>query len=108
MTDTTIWIVIVGMALTNVILRALPLAILSRMELPPIVERWLGFVPVSVMAAMVATSVLQPDGIWLPPLTNPYLLASVPTAVVYRSTRSFLGATAVGILSFLAFRYMLG
>ena len=80
------------MALTNIALRATPIALLSRLRLPPLVERWLGYVPVSVMAAIVATSeMLTPGGRWLALTRNPYLLAAVPTALVYRFTRSFLG-----------------
>jgi branched-subunit amino acid transport protein len=59
------------------------------------------------MAAIVALQVLRPDGHLEVSLTNHYLLAAVPTAVVYRFTRSFLGATLAGIVTFLALRYLL-
>lgn len=103
-----VWGVIAGMAITNLLFRGAPIALLSRLRLPLVVERWLGFVPVCVMASIVATSVVRPGGSWLPPLHNPYLLAAVPTALVYRFTRSFLGATVAGVLAFLALRYLLG
>jgi branched-subunit amino acid transport protein len=106
--STLAWGLVIGMAVTNIVLRGAPLALLSRLELPPTVQRWLGYVPVSVMAAIVATEVLKPGGQLLDPLHNPYLMAAVPTALVYRFTRSFLGATAAGMLSFLALRYLLG
>jgi branched-subunit amino acid transport protein len=96
------------MAVTNIVIRLLPIAAISRLELPEVVRRWLGFVPVSVMAAIVATQVLRPGGNWALTLDNPYLLAAVPTAFVFRFTRSFLGATAAGMVSFLALRYLLG
>jgi branched chain amino acid efflux pump len=102
------WGLIVGMAVSNYAMRAVPIAVMSRLDLPDGVRRWLGYIPVSVMAAIVATQVLRPDGRLQFTLTNPYLLAAFPTAIVYRMTRSFLGATATGILSFLAFRYLLG
>jgi branched-subunit amino acid transport protein len=108
MTPALAWTVIVGMALTNLALRVLPLSVLSRMRMPRVVERWLSYVPVSVMAAMVALEVLRPGGRWIGVVGNPYLLAAVPTALVYRFTNSFIGATIVGVLSFLALRYMLG
>jgi branched-subunit amino acid transport protein len=108
MSPELIWGVIAGMALTNVVLRFVPLAILSRLALPAVVERWLSYVPVTVMAAIVATEVLRPSGHWLPLNDNPYLLAMVPTALIYRYTRSFLGATVGGVAAFLAFRYLLG
>jgi len=102
------WGLTIGMAVTNLVMRATPIAIMSRLELPDGVRRWLGYIPVSVMAAIVATQVLRPEGRFQFTLANPYLLAALPTAIVYRITRSFLGATAAGILSFLAFRYLLG
>jgi branched-subunit amino acid transport protein len=107
MTALVVWGLIAGMAVTNIVLRGAPIAALSRLSLPPVVERWFGYIPVSVMAAIVAVQVLRPNGGWLPLLHNPYLLAAVPTALTYRFTRSFLGATAVGILAFLAFGYLL-
>lgn len=108
MSDGLIWGLIVGMAVTNIVWRGLPIAALSRLDLPVAVRRWLGYVPVSVMAAIVATQTLTPGGRFMAPLSNPYLLAAVPTAIVYRWTRSFLGATLTGMVSFLAFRYLLG
>jgi branched-subunit amino acid transport protein len=108
MDPTLVWSLIAGMALTNIIVRATPIAIMSRFELPDAVRRWLSYVPVSVMSAMVALEVLKPGDQWRMTLANPYLLAAVPTALVYRFTRSFLGAAVLGILAFLAFRYWLG
>ena len=107
MSPTLIWSLIAGMAITNFMVRAVPISVMSRLELPTAVRRWLGYVPVSVMAAIVAVQVLRPEGHLELTLTNPYLLAAVPTAVVYRFTRSFLGATVVGVISFLALRYLL-
>lgn len=108
MSAALVWSVIGGMALTNVLMRGVPILLLSRLKPPAIVERWLGYIPVCVMSAIVATSVLRPDGTWLAPLHNPYLLAAVLTAVVYRFSRSFLGATVAGVVAFLALGYLLG
>lgn len=108
MSATAVWITIAGMAVANIAIRLLPIAVLSRLELPRPVERWLSYVPVSVMAAIVATEVLRPGGQWQPFPVNPYLFAAVPTAIVYRFTRSLFGATVAGVLAFLAFRYLLG
>jgi len=106
--QTVIWVVIVGMAITNFVIRALPIAALSRSSLPPWMLRWLSFVPISVMGALVAGEVLRPGGIWQPPLTNPGVYAAVLTAIVFRFTRSFLGATLTGIVAFVAVRALLG
>lgn len=108
MSATTIWAVIIGMALVNFLIRFPSLAILSRAELPAWAKRWLSFIPVSAMATLVVGGVIRPDGRWLNPLANPYLWASVVTGVVYWRFRSFLGATLVGVASFLAFTALLG
>jgi branched-subunit amino acid transport protein len=103
-----IWAVIGGMAVTNFVLRLTPIAVLSRLRIPRPIERWLSYVPVSVMAAIVATEVVRPGGVWLAPWGNAYLMAALPTAFVYHRSRSLFGATVVGILAFLALRYLLG
>lgn len=103
-----IWAVIGGMAVTNLILRLVPIAVLSRLRIPRPVERWLSYVPVSVMAAFVATEVLRPGGVWLAPWGNAYLVAALPTAFIYHRTKSLFGATVAGVLAFLAMRYLLG
>ncbi len=108
MNTTVIWTVIVGMAVVNLAIRFPSLAILSRAELPGWLRRWLAYIPVSAMAALVVGGVVRPDGRWLPPLTNPYLWASVATAIVYWRFRSFLGATVAGVVFFLALRATLG
>jgi branched-subunit amino acid transport protein len=108
MSATTIWAVIVGMALANYLVRFVPIAVLSRVALPEWLRRWLSYIPVSVMATLVIGEVVRPDGVWLPPLTNPYLWAAVGTGAVYWRFRSFLGASLAGIVFFLALRAALG
>lgn len=107
MTSLLAWGLTIGMAVSNLLMRWTPLAVLSRLDLPEGVRRWLGYVPVSVMAAIVAVQVLHPGGTFRFDLANPYLLAAIPTAAVFKFTRSFLGATITGMLAFLAFRYLL-
>jgi branched-subunit amino acid transport protein len=108
MTDTFIWTVIIAMAIANFVVRFAPMAAVSRMELPKPVMRWLSYIPISVMGAIVADSVLRPEGEIMAPWSNPYLVAAIPTALVYYKTRSFLGAVVVGMVVFVALRLLLG
>lgn len=96
----TIWIVIVGMALLNYAVRFPPIAIVSRMSLPRPMMRWLSFVPIAVMGALVASEVLRPGGSWSDPFVSPGLYAAIITGLVFKFTRSFLGATVAGMASF--------
>ena len=108
MSATVIWGVIIGMALLNFLIRFVPIAAISRVELPAPVLRWLQFVPVSVMGALVANTVVRPAGQFVAPWSNPWLLACAVTALAYRITRSFLGATVIGMLSFVVIQALLG
>lgn len=102
-----IWAVIAGMAISNFVVRFVPIAIVSRVRLPDPIVRWLSFVPISVMGALVAGEVLRPGGAWTNPFGGPSLYAAVITGVVFRLTHSFLGATVAGMASFVALRYLL-
>jgi len=103
----TIWAVIVGMAALNFLVRFPPIAIVSRLDLPRPVMRWLSFVPISVMGALVAGEVLRPGGVWANPLTGASMYAAIVTALTFRFTRSFLGATVAGMASFVALQHLL-
>jgi len=106
-TQATILAVVLGMAIANFAIRFAPIAVLSRSTLPKPLLRWLSFVPISVMGSLVASEVLRPGGTWQPPLTNPAVYAAAITAVVFRISRSFLGATMVGMVAFVAIRALL-
>lgn len=108
LTASTIWAVIIGMAVVNFAIRFAPIAVLSRFELPTPVLRWLSFVPISVMGALVATEVLRPGGQWQPPLGNAGVYAALLTAAVFRFTRSFLGATIAGMASYVVLSALMG
>ncbi len=103
-----VWAVVVLMAVANFAVRFPPIALVSRLDLPETVMRWLGFVPAAVMGSLVAGEVLRPGGEYLITPANPFLLAAIPTALVYRYTRSFLGATASGMVLFVAARALVG
>ena len=53
---------ILGMALVTLIPRVMPVTLLAGRELPPLLTRWLSFVPVSVLAALVAPDLLLAGG----------------------------------------------
>jgi branched-subunit amino acid transport protein len=105
MTPDYVWAVIVAlMAVSNFAVRYPPIALVSRLELPEPLLRWLGFVPAAVMGALVAGEVLRPGGEYLITPVSPYILAAVPTALIYHYTRSFLGATLSGMVLFVIAR----
>jgi branched-subunit amino acid transport protein len=55
------WMIFVGMGLVTFFTRFTMIALLGR-DLPPVVQRWLKYVPAAVLAALVAPAALAPRG----------------------------------------------
>jgi branched-subunit amino acid transport protein len=97
MDQTLIFLTILGMAVVTYLPRLLPAWLLSSRRLNPAVERWLGFVPTAVLAALLAPGlVLGEEGPDFS-LDNVFLLAALPAFAVAVKTRSFFGTVAVGM-----------
>ena len=99
--DRVLW-TIVGMGLVTYLPRLIPLLLLSgrvgaENALPPWLTRWLGYVPVAVLAAMLLPSLLVVEGRAHLAWDNLSLWAALPTAWVAWKTRSLVGAVLTGI-----------
>ena len=103
-----IWLLILGMALINLAIR-LPVFVLGdRIRFPAIVERGLAYVPVAVLTAITVSTVLAPPseatGLdW----RNPFLLPALVTFGVSWSGRSLLTTICLGMVVYLAWRWVL-
>lgn len=92
-------LIILGAALVTFIPRVVPLMILSRFELPEWGKRWLNYVPISVMAALIGQEILMNDGKISSLTNNVELVAAIPTFWIAIKTRSLLGTVLAGIIS---------
>ncbi|MGI6513184.1 MAG: AzlD domain-containing protein [Syntrophomonadaceae bacterium] len=92
-----ILLIIVGMALATAIPRCLPVALLSRFEFPEKLKEWLSYIAPAVLAALVAVSVLAPDGTIAVTMGNRYIWAFIPTLLVAVYTRSPFYTLVTGI-----------
>ncbi|MEW6540824.1 MAG: AzlD domain-containing protein [Bacillota bacterium] len=90
------WI-IAAMGAVTYLPRALPLAVLARMRIPEGFIRWLRFVPVAVLAALLAPELLLRDGAFDLTIRNQYLLAAVPCFLVAVKTKNLLLTVGVGL-----------
>ncbi|WP_042457044.1 AzlD domain-containing protein [Neobacillus dielmonensis] len=100
-----ILIIIIGTALVTFLPRVLPLMVLSRFELPEWGTRWLSFVPISVMAALVGQEIFMNDGELSLSFRNLDLIAAIPTFLVAVKTRSLLATVLCGIISMMLLRF---
>jgi len=92
-----LWI-LVGSAIVTLIPRTLPLMLISRVKLPGYAAKFLKHVPLAVMTALVAQSLLTDGDAWRPP-GDPGLWAFFPTLAVALLTRSLLLTVVAGVCS---------
>jgi branched-subunit amino acid transport protein len=97
---------ILGAALVTFIPRVLPLVVLSKIQLPDWALQFLGYVPVAVMAALLAEELLPVHGLFVPVWQNVNLLAFIPTLLIAILTRSLLGTVIAGILCMMLIRFI--
>jgi branched-subunit amino acid transport protein len=101
-TITGIWLVL-GMAIVTYAVKATVLILGNRVQFAPIVRTALGFVPVTVLTAIVVPIVVAPhhgnaELTW----RNPQLVAALGTAIVGFTTRHALATIAFGLVLFFA------
>ena len=108
MDQKAIFITILGMAAVTALPRILPMWLLAERNLPSIVERWLKYVPVTVLSALLLPSILIPQGAIDLGFTNLYLWAAFPTLWIGWKTRSLFGAVIAGMLLVALGRFLFG
>ncbi|WP_028551223.1 AzlD domain-containing protein [Paenibacillus sp. UNC451MF] len=100
-------LVVVATAVVTFIPRVVPLMVLSRFELPGWAMRWLNYVPIAVMAALIGQELFIHDGS-IPPLSqNLELWAAVPSFIIAVLTRSILGTVLSGVVVLMVLRHFL-
>ncbi|MDK2887213.1 Branched-chain amino acid transport protein [Desulfofundulus australicus DSM 11792] len=97
--EQTVWIIILVIAAANYLFRVTPLLLLSRFRIPPSWIRWLGYVPVAVLAALVAPEIFLKGDILVLTPENKNLIAAIPAFGVAVKTRSLLFTLLAGVAS---------
>lgn len=104
MSDTSIFLMIIGVSIVSLLPRMLPVALLSRWDFPPLLQKWLSFVAPAVLGGLAVLSVLAPEGSISISAGNLYIWAAIPTFFVAVKTRSLFYTLLVGIVT-MAFLY---
>ncbi len=88
--------------------RVLPMLLLSRRKLPEPFERWLSYVPVAVLSALLAPTLFAPEGHFdFAVNTNPGFWVAMPVFVIAALTRNLFTTVLFGMLLVALFRYLL-
>lgn len=96
--------ILLASALT-LLLKTGPVTLLDGDALPPLLRRWLDFVPVAVMAALVGPDIFFYDGKFDPSTSNLFLMVSLPTLFVAWLSRNYFLTIAVGLALVIGARY---
>ena len=96
----------VGVFAVTYFSRSLPLLALKTDMLSETLRRWLSFVPVTILSALVGPDLLVRDNTLSLGPDNIFLMAAIPTLLVSWKTKSFFGTIAVGMLTVALLRWI--
>lgn len=105
--STSLLITILLSAGITALMRTVPLILLSRFRMAPVVQNWLGFIPSAIMAAIITSELvhkplLTPSGLSLS------LMAAALATVCGIVTRSLFVTVIAGMAGILVLKYLLG
>ncbi len=92
-----IFLIIIGCSFVTLLPRILPLILLGKFTFPVWYEQWLSFLPVTIMAALVAQQLIPTNGDWQSAM--PHLIAGLISFVIAMLTKSLFITVMIGVLS---------
>lgn len=106
MTTSTMILLIIGSGLVTWIPRIIPFIFVRSVKLPDIVLKWLSFIPVCILSALVIENLLNTEGT-IVSIEWPVFTAFVPTLLVALWTKSLSITVVVGVISMAIVRYFI-
>lgn len=103
-TTYTMILLIMGSALVTWIPRVIPFILVRNLKLPDVVFRWLAYIPVCILSALVIESLLNTNGQFV---TFNWLnvIAFFPTLLVAIFTKSLSKTVIFGVLTMAILRF---
>lgn len=102
-----IWLSIIGVSLTSFLTRGSFILFASRIHLPMIVDRALGYAPACALAAIIVPDLAFVHGALRLDVGNPRLIAALIASIGYAASRSLIVTIVCGMASFTAIRIWL-
>lgn len=99
MTFQSYLLLLLGMGLVTYLPRLLPLFFLSQKQLPQWLIDWLELIPVAILAALLAPSLVIDDASRID-LLRPEFWVAIPTFLFALRTKSLGGTVLVGMILF--------
>lgn len=85
------------MMLVTYLPRMLPLVLLSRLNIPPLVLCWLKYIPVAVLASLLAPELLISNSSLNVSLNNTLLVAAIPSFLIAFKTKNLFYTVFTGM-----------
>lgn len=94
------WIIILGSAIATFIPRIVPMLFFKNKEMPPLLTKWLSFIPVAIFSALVFSDVVfWKDSFDLNPIINIKLFPSIIVFFAAYKTKNIFISMLIGILA---------
>ena len=104
-TDLHTLVLIILCGVVTLLIRVIPFVMISRVNLPAIVIKWLSFIPITLFTALIIDGVIQQHNHAFGYTLNlPYIIAIVPTVMLAIFTRSLTVTILVGIFVIVCLR----
>ena len=103
-----VWSAIIGIGLITFAIRFIPIALLAKLELPPLLKRALIYVPPAVMTAIVAPELFFPGAAPTITLDTPRLVAATVAALVAWRTQGVLWTVILGMATLWGLQALMG
>ncbi|MGN7478675.1 AzlD domain-containing protein [Solibacillus silvestris] len=100
-------LLILGCALVTWIPRILPFVLVKNMNMPKIVLRWLAYIPVCILSALVIEGFFEKEAA----IVNVHwinVIAFIPTLLVALLTKSLSKTVIAGVVTMAGFRLLFG
>ena len=104
--ERNIILAILASALVTALMRTVPVLLLSRFRLAPVIQQWLSFIPSAIMAAIIAAELLGKPALSGSGISIS-LLAAAAATVAGALTRSLFATVISGMVAFSALGYLL-
>ena len=93
------WLTIIGMGVITFLIRLSFILLSDRLSVSDIVQRGLRYVPVAVLAAIIAPAMLQPEDSLDISFANFYLIAGIIAILVAWRTQNVIWTVVAGMVS---------
>ena len=100
-------LLIATLAFSMLFIRVFPVTLFAGKKMPEYFEKWLSFIPSSVLSALTISEIFVRNNSLDFSLSNIFFLASIPTCIIAWYTKSLFITLTLGILIVAVLRYFI-